>query len=120
MIVVCPVYVLSAVSTIVPVPALIMPALPPLPPLAERGPKPKPVPPPAAGEIERSIGRGVAFLLKRQNRDGSWGSASDGGRDSSVRHDSTWWDVGHAGQHPGGERVLPLAVRSQSSLRRHR
>ena len=46
------------------------------PPLAEKGPKPKPVPPPAAGEIERSIGRGVAFLLKRQNRDGSWGSAN--------------------------------------------
>jgi hypothetical protein len=46
------------------------------PALAETGPKPKPVPPPAAGEIERSIGRGVAFLLGRQNRDGSWGSAN--------------------------------------------
>ena len=46
------------------------------PALAETGPKPKPVPPPAAGEIERSIGRGVAFLLGRQNQDGSWGSAN--------------------------------------------
>ena len=46
------------------------------PALAEQGPKPKPVPPPAAGEIERSIGRGVAFLLGRQNQDGSWGSAN--------------------------------------------
>ena len=44
--------------------------------LAEIGPKPKPVETPSAAEIERSIERGVAFLLARQNKDGSWGSAN--------------------------------------------
>lgn len=43
---------------------------------AEIGPKPKPVDAPSAAEIEQSIQRGVEFLLKRQNRDGSWGSAN--------------------------------------------
>ncbi len=43
---------------------------------AESGPKPKPVPPPGRKEIEQSIRRGIEFLLKRQNRDGSWGSAN--------------------------------------------
>ncbi len=37
--------------------------------------KPEPVPETSAAEIEKSIGRGVAFLLKDQNRDGSWGTA---------------------------------------------
>ena len=37
---------------------------------------PKPVEPPAAREIEQAIHRGVAFLVKRQNKDGSWGSAN--------------------------------------------
>ena len=47
----------------------------PAPPsLAETGPKPKPVPRADPKEIETSIGRGVAFLLKRQNANGSWGS----------------------------------------------
>jgi len=44
-------------------------------PLAERGPKPPPIVPPSREAVERSVRRGVAFLLKRQNRDGSWGSA---------------------------------------------
>jgi len=43
---------------------------------AVSGPKPKPVPPPGRKEIEQSIRRGIEFLLKRQNRDGSWGSAN--------------------------------------------
>lgn len=44
-------------------------------PLAERGPKPHRIVPPAREAIEQSIQRGVEFLLKSQNRDGSWGSA---------------------------------------------
>jgi hypothetical protein len=44
------------------------------PSLAEIGPKPKPVPRPSTKEIEASIGRGVDFLLKNQNANGSWGS----------------------------------------------
>ena len=42
--------------------------------LAEIGPKPKPAPKADPKEIDASIRRGVAFLLKRQNADGSWGS----------------------------------------------
>jgi len=44
-------------------------------PLAETGPKPKPVPTPEPEAIEASIRRGVAFLLQKQNANGSWGSA---------------------------------------------
>jgi hypothetical protein len=43
--------------------------------LAEEGPKPKPVDPVPPEEIEASIRRGVAFLLEKQNKDGSWSSA---------------------------------------------
>jgi len=50
---------------------------PPAPPTAaEMGPKPKAIEPPAPREVEQAIHRGVAFLLKRQNKDGSWGSAN--------------------------------------------
>ncbi len=44
------------------------------PALALIGPKPKPVPRPDPKEIDAAIGRGVAFLLKTQNANGSWGS----------------------------------------------
>jgi imidazolonepropionase-like amidohydrolase len=36
--------------------------------------RPKPVPPVPAGDIDEAVARGVAFLLKDQNKDGSWGS----------------------------------------------
>ena len=39
------------------------------------GPHPLACPAPKPGEIESAIDRGVAFLVRRQNRDGSWGSA---------------------------------------------
>jgi hypothetical protein len=38
-------------------------------------PKPKPVTAPTAEAIDEALKRGVAFLLKDQNPDGSWGSA---------------------------------------------
>ena len=44
-------------------------------PLATIGPRPNPVETPSAEAIDASIGRGVEFLLKRQNKNGSWGSA---------------------------------------------
>jgi hypothetical protein len=37
-------------------------------------PRPAPIEPPKREAIEAAIGRGVAFLLKSQNKDGSWGS----------------------------------------------
>ena len=37
--------------------------------------KPEPVPPTSVSQIKSAIDRGVAFLLKDQNRDGSWGTA---------------------------------------------
>lgn len=42
---------------------------------AETGPKPKPAPKADPKQVAASIHRGVAFLLKRQNANGSWGSA---------------------------------------------
>ena len=45
------------------------------PALAVTGPKPKPVVAPADQAIEQAIRRGVDFLLKRQNSNGSWGAA---------------------------------------------
>ncbi len=42
----------------------------------EAVPQPKAVEAPSTAEIETSIRRGVDFLLKRQNSDGSWGSAN--------------------------------------------
>jgi hypothetical protein len=37
-------------------------------------PRPEPIEPPKREAVEAAIGRGVAFLLKSQNKDGSWGS----------------------------------------------
>jgi hypothetical protein len=47
-------------------------AAPPVP--APTGPRPLPVPPPAPGAVQEAIHRGIQFLLKDQNKDGSWGS----------------------------------------------
>lgn len=44
-------------------------------PPVEGPPRPKAVDPPKAGAIDDAIRRGVAFLLKDQNEDGSWGTA---------------------------------------------
>ena len=38
-------------------------------------PKPRPVEPPAATEIDAALRRGMGFLIADQNADGSWGSA---------------------------------------------
>jgi hypothetical protein len=35
---------------------------------------PKPAPPPSPGALDGAVQRGVAFLLKDQNKDGSWGT----------------------------------------------
>lgn len=40
---------------------------------AEKNPAP---PAPTPAQIEKSIDRGVAYLVKKQNKDGSWGSAT--------------------------------------------
>ena len=50
------------------------PAAPPA--AAVTGPKPHAIEAPAPQQVEQAIHRGVAFLLKRQNKDGSWGSAN--------------------------------------------
>ncbi len=44
-------------------------------PLAETGPRPKSVPTPPAADIDAAVNRGLEFLLKTQNKNGSWGSA---------------------------------------------
>ena len=43
--------------------------------LAEMGPDPLPITPPSQADIRAAMDRGIAFLLERQNSDGSWGSA---------------------------------------------
>jgi hypothetical protein len=44
------------------------------PSLAETAPKPKPVPPVKPADLEAAVRRGVDFLVRNQNKDGSWGS----------------------------------------------
>src|SRR5262245_30781471 len=41
----------------------------------EPAPKPPPITPPPPEALESAIRRGIAFLLKDQNKDGSWGTA---------------------------------------------
>ena len=48
-----------------------------LPETLQGVPEPEPVPPRDSAEVEEAIGRGIAFLLKVQNEDGSWGSAQN-------------------------------------------
>ncbi|MBN1396180.1 MAG: terpene cyclase/mutase family protein [Pirellulales bacterium] len=73
--------VLLSVLILVCLPVAAAPSGPP--PLAVSGPKPKPIDPPSNEQIGESIRRGVDFLLKRQNKDGSWGSA-DSSRPEEV------------------------------------
>jgi len=44
------------------------------------GPIPRPIAPPGQKTIRAAIGRGVAFLVRAQNSNGSWGSSRDFGR----------------------------------------
>jgi hypothetical protein len=50
----------------------------PVYPLSLQGPKPEPTTPPDAGEIKRSIKRGVDFLLETQLKSGAWGRSENG------------------------------------------
>lgn len=67
---------------------------------AETAPKPKPVPAPAPKEIDDSIHRGIAFLLKDQNSNGSWGS------ERSARPDEVMAPI------PGAHHAFRAAVTS--------
>ncbi len=44
-------------------------------PLATQGPRPKPITPPTTQQIQKSLERGVDFLLETQRENGAWGSA---------------------------------------------
>jgi hypothetical protein len=50
------------------------PAKGPKPSLAETAPRPAPVPPPDPAALDAALRRGVDFLVRCQNKDGSWGS----------------------------------------------
>src|SRR5207237_5670595 len=52
------------------------PAQKPQRPLAESGPRAEPVKQPDPADIDKALRRGIAFLIKTQNKDGSWGSAA--------------------------------------------
>ena len=40
-------------------------------------PKLEPITPPSAEKIQKALGRGVAFLIESQNKNGSWGAATN-------------------------------------------
>jgi hypothetical protein len=46
----------------------------PAPSLAESGPRPAPVPPPGREAIDSAVRRGVAWMVRNQNKNGSWGT----------------------------------------------
>jgi hypothetical protein len=77
-----------------------LPSLPRPSTAAETGPKPKAITPPKPEEINKAIHRGIAFLLKRQNKDGSWGSAN------ITRPDEIYAPV------PGSHQAFKAAVTS--------
>ena len=69
------------------------------PALAEIGPRPPSVPPPAPAAIDDAIRRGVVFLLTHQNRNGSWGS-----------HELAGGSVELYAPLPGGHQAFQTAV----------
>ncbi len=69
-------------------------------PRAVTGPKPKPVARVPAADLEATSRRGVDFLLRRQNPNGSWGSAD------STRPEEVYAPV------PGTQRAFRAAVTS--------
>jgi hypothetical protein len=82
-------------------PAMAGDSVPPKPPTAaETGPKPKAVVPPSRQEIDKAIRRGIEFLLKRQEKDGSFGSAN------ITRPDEIYAPV------PGSHQAFKAAVTS--------
>jgi hypothetical protein len=69
-------------------------------PLALVGPKPLPVATPPAAQLDAAVQKGVAFLLRRQNANGSWGS------ERSARPDEVYAPV------PGAHLAFRAAVTS--------
>jgi len=47
------------------------------PPLAVQGPKPRPITPRSASDVQTSIARGVDFLLDTQLKQGAWGKSAN-------------------------------------------
>jgi hypothetical protein len=72
-----------ALALLTAVPLAFGPAAPSRPPaakekklsLAETAPKPGPVEQPSPADVDAAVKRGVEFLVKDQNKDGSWGSS---------------------------------------------
>lgn len=66
---------LSSVASAQTVETKIKPAKATKAPRKLTGPKPEPIEAPAPSQVEQSVRRGVDFLVKDQNKNGSWGSA---------------------------------------------